>query len=932
MRYLVLIAAIAAVLSPPPSHGETVRLPATADIWLSDGNAHERDTSAGKAPRFKLKSIQEMAAIRFDPSAAAGREVRSAFLYLRRDGPDMLRYIRVSTVNGDWVEGNAVQPYSPGDGATYNLADYASHRPWAWPGSQFCDVVMTSGNTIATWAECEKLPDGWLRVPITPDLVYALIAGDTDGLAVMDGGNLAYFNNYIYSAQSPGSQPYIEVELGGPLTAVPSTPAVKAAPAPERAHLNAGALKLTVAPDPAVFCWRLRLNGRPVERWRVKHPIAGKPTVFYLEDLPPASRIRLEVVAVSRGGRASRPAVLTATSSPALPPGPRLARPRPAPAQRPAVVTSGNLRVWPYPPLVKLSADRLEALNADLGSSPGSPNAVWDGTSVQLFGARGECVSYQLALERAGDAPLTGLSVIPSALAGPGGATIPANQVELQSMWYARNQDGKLQPAYCVPVPPGARLDDAKLGQLQATQRVRTVLVEVYIPKDARPGLYRGSIAVRSNGNKPITLPVRLELLSFAIPNRLSFWPELNAYSIPSPALPYFRLAHDNRCVFNPYQWAPKLEGSGKEIKVVWDEYDRDAGPLLTGEAFRDSRRGPIPTECMYLPYRDDWPTPLTKESYNYQGYWPGRGDDVKHIVEQEMTAPYIGDALSQSYKDAFHAVERQFIQHFAEKGYRGTEMQCIFAGKNTHRINYGSNLWWTTDEPYHWDDWLALQFFTRMWVSGRGNADPKQWASRADISRPQWQGTVLDHLVDTVYFGGSLSDPVTARRCRTLAQETGLKIMTYGSANPDNRSNTESVTWSLVTWLNGGNGVLPWQVLGSDKALDVNDAGAFGGNALLVPGDRFGLPAVADMRLKALRDGEQLIEYLVLLSHKYGLTREQIKAMVEDAVQLSGGRRAGASADDADALRFAHIDAWRLSELRRAIGELVQRKATPAR
>jgi hypothetical protein len=107
---------------------EEVKLTATADIWLSDCSwegTDERLTSMGKAPRFKLKSIQEMAVIRFDASGIRGREVKSAKLFMKVESDkDMLRFVRVSTVNQDWKEGNTVEDYGKPSGACYNFADY----------------------------------------------------------------------------------------------------------------------------------------------------------------------------------------------------------------------------------------------------------------------------------------------------------------------------------------------------------------------------------------------------------------------------------------------------------------------------------------------------------------------------------------------------------------------------------------------------------------------------------------------------------------------------------------------------------------------------------------------------------------------------------------------------------------------------------------
>src|SRR5579862_6873758 len=183
-------------------HSETVTLKATASIWLSDANDEERNSSAGKFGQFKIKSIQEMGAVRFDAAPAKGKEVLKARLFLHRESPDQLRYVRVSTIAQNWEEGNSDHAYGKADGATFMFADANSKRAWAWPGSQFCDACMSAGNTLATWAERQEQKDGWISVELTPQLIYALVADDTDGLAICDGGTIALANNMIASAHS----------------------------------------------------------------------------------------------------------------------------------------------------------------------------------------------------------------------------------------------------------------------------------------------------------------------------------------------------------------------------------------------------------------------------------------------------------------------------------------------------------------------------------------------------------------------------------------------------------------------------------------------------------------------------------------------------------------------------------------------------------
>jgi hypothetical protein len=292
-----------------------------------------------------------------------------------------MRYIRVSTVNQDWDEGRSTTPYGKPDGATWWYADANTQKPWAWVGSHFADVIMTSGNTLATWAELREEPGGWISIEVTPDLVYALITQDTDGLAVVEGGNPAYYNNFIFSHEAKGRAPYLNVELGGQFNVVPAVPKIAVEPAMERAHLDSGALKVTIQPDPNVFCWRLRWNGISIARWRVKHPAVRGPTVFYLEDLIPSPTGVLDVVAVARSGKMSRAATIDAMTSPNLALRPHLPAFSPPGGSQHSSPKNNVFRVWALPGLVKISPEDATAMFNDMGASPAyqQSNAVFDG-------------------------------------------------------------------------------------------------------------------------------------------------------------------------------------------------------------------------------------------------------------------------------------------------------------------------------------------------------------------------------------------------------------------------------------------------------------------------------------------------------------------------------------------------------------------------
>ncbi len=137
---------------PRAKQGE-VELLATADIWLSDCG-EEKLNSMGAAPHFKIKSVQEVACIRFDVTPLRGKEIKKATLYMRREGTDQLRRFPIFTVGQTWTEGTTKDDYGKGSGSCFAWADFDTKKPWAWPVS---DSIMIEKGACA-WADPSGIP------------------------------------------------------------------------------------------------------------------------------------------------------------------------------------------------------------------------------------------------------------------------------------------------------------------------------------------------------------------------------------------------------------------------------------------------------------------------------------------------------------------------------------------------------------------------------------------------------------------------------------------------------------------------------------------------------------------------------------------------------------------------------------------------------
>ena len=233
----------------------------------------------------------------------------------------------------------------------------------------------------------------------------------------------------------------------------------------------------------------------------------------------------------------------------------------PAQAQQTPRAASNIMAVWANDGGDKVTRDELRA-----STNPGSVlNSVWDGTTVTLFGARNEVVAFNLILE----APTTSASNVTltfNTLMGPGStiSAAPASgdgvfnwvnrpielfyvrYLEIKGLstdlfftgfnyderhvpqrfrrpwtgpgdgtgtWQDRPDHNKFYPDIAVPLELVSSFEIAA-GQNQS------IWVDIYIPKTAPPGIYRGTFTIQENGSTTHEVPVELAVRGFTLPDQ----------------------------------------------------------------------------------------------------------------------------------------------------------------------------------------------------------------------------------------------------------------------------------------------------------------------------------------------------------------------------------------------------------------------------
>ena len=948
---------LAAVVGPEGVGGaaEKIVCPVVADNSIASHSSEAR-LNYGRKDRVKIKGRENQVLLKFDLSGLPkGRLVTKAVLSLRLSGPEYrINQIGYSTVPTDWAEGTGRR--DDPDGSCHSWPGGEGRR-WGGGGSCILDVIHGNGGNVNGWLLARKAGDRY-ELDIPPRVVEAMRVDQPGGLILMDesgwwGGKLA--NIYVLSRESRRG-PKLTVTCGGADGAVPSPPAVRVVPA----DLDDGQMLVEITcggndgPKGAALGFDVRLlegeklsaanwtRGTAIPRYRVPRPKpSGEKVRLWLTGLKPARPCSVGVVAYDAGGNRSPVASTPPTNATGPAPAPRLPAVLLPALEGGPLEIGGALRVWAADELTKVDPVRGEVLDgagyADRRAARGSH--VWNGRdkAVVLSAARGEIVAFRLIVEAAGKG-VTGVRLVPADLAGPGGAAIPAGRITLRREWYLRA--GKRW--YSAAIPPLAaksagRLDVPARDQRIDGQKNQAVLVEIAVPRGAKPGRYEGRIAV-SVGGRSGGVPVRLTVCDVTIPDELGFLIELNSYGQQSKEQFHalHRMAHRFRLGYNTLSYShsgrrtlpcvPDIAGSGAAARVAdWSRWDEWMGPLLDGALFADLPRGKTPIPHFYLPFFENYPTEI------YEEYLGGKLHRDTHLAPNEKwdtnkwraylcaNDVYVADGFSDKWKAAAASVARQFRKHFEAKGWTRTQFHifanCKLYYHNSRRSR--ATALWTLDEPSYGRDFRALGFLYRTFKAPFEGTSLRV-VTRGDISRPQWQGDRLDGASDLSVVSSAIYHWQGLLQRRVVEHGDGYWF--YGGSPGPDRDLAQLAALYLKNWTLGCDGGLAYWTSFHGNNWDKADPLA----CVLSAAHGYDLPVVPTARLAAQRRVQQDIELLALLARRKGWSRRRVARAVSAAVNLAS-RTDSRGADDPGRTSFDGVRAADLARIRLAVLRLLE-------
>jgi len=508
---------------------------------------------------------------------------------------------------------------------------------------------------------------------------------------------------------------------------------------------------------------------------------------------------------------------------------------------------------------------------------PAAASLLTEDGCVALAGARNEYVSFQVVVHSA--ETIGAIRLRFGGLTGPGGARIGRSEFEPHAHWYHHLPEHGWIPDALVPLkildqPVGLPWKAADVPG----QTAQGFWIDLFIPKDAPPGSYRGTLTVDLDGRRH-PVPIALEVWPFAIPDACSMVADMNAYAPGvvsgwegvehSPGIVNawpgldddpsgcgtraylkaerntFRCVHDHRALYHylPYShsgaiphpiFIPELAGSGRSIRVKsWAAFDRHFGAYLDGSAFRGTRRGPIPLPFMYTPQNFHWPA------------------DFAHFGRK-------------GYRTEWRRIGGEFVDHFRKKGWTHTQFELFFNHKQRYKY-----FPWDGDEIRFLEDAEHMYQFRDLSAGVYDAADPVQFIWRVDSSwvfAKHCTSDLTDFVKLWVVNSGCQAE---APNCVGPMHRKGCTLFHYGGASSLDVPLSWVWMWPVQTLGRGNDGFTWWLTTGWTRDIWRRSRDNYA-TCVFYPGSPWGsLDVFGGIRTKALRNAMQTMEYAHLLDGK---------------------------------------------------------------
>ena len=291
--------------------------------------------------------------------------------------------------------------------------------------------------------------------------------------------------------------------------------------------------------------------------------------------------------------------------------------------------------------------------------SPDKPLPAARDQAVLIRAARNEAEAAQLVVRPA--TPLKGLTLRADALTGPGGATIPASNVELLEVRYVNverpTDKSSVAGLWPDPLPPLKGPLDLEANRNQP------FWVRVKVPRDVPAGTYEGTIRLQAR-DYSAEAPLRVEVYDFVLPDRVTCTTAFGfsasnvfRYHKVSDAAQKRQVLDKYWASFSAHHISPYDPAPLDDLKVTWPHIDDST----TAEQLK--------------PVFDwaAWDAGMERgiDYYKFNSFRlsiPGMGGGTFHARREPELLGYKED--TPQYKAAFAAYCHEVQEHLRQKGW----------------------------------------------------------------------------------------------------------------------------------------------------------------------------------------------------------------------------------------------------------------------